>query len=191
MHPIRLASLILLTAPFLTAAEPGTEPDPALARRAQTIIAETFATMSQNLMQALAAGGVAKAVPFCKENVAGLARGLAEKHHVKIQRVSHKARNPMNRASTDETQLIAAMQSALSQGQAPKSQVVPLPDGSLVFYAPILIPADTCLKCHGIAGETLVPADHDFIRSLYPEDAATGFKLGDLRGLWKLTFPKP
>lgn len=35
-----------------------------------------------------------------------------------------------------------------------------------------------------------LPENLAFIRSLYPQDAATGFKLGDLRGAWRVDFPR-
>lgn len=161
-----------------------------LAPRAQAAIAETFATLSQNLMKALQEGGVRQAVPFCQENAAGLVKPIAEKQGLRIQRVSHKARNPANRANESELALIQTFTQAITEARPFQPQIVPQPDGSQIFYAPIVIPADACLKCHGIPGDTLSQADHDFIRTLYPEDAATGFKLGDLRGLWKVTFPK-
>jgi hypothetical protein len=161
-----------------------------LAPRAQAAIAETFGALSQNLMKALQEGGVRQAVPFCQKNAAGLVKPIAEKHGLRIQRVSHKARNPANRATDAELALIQTFTQAIAEGRPLTPKVVPQPDGAQVFYAPILIPADACLKCHGIPGDTMSTADHDFIRTLYPEDAATGFNLGDLRGLWKLTFPK-
>lgn len=183
------SSLGLALASTLLTAAPEAPSD--LAPRAQAAIAETFGALSQNLMKALQEGGVRQAVPFCRENAAALVKPVAEKHGLRIQRVSHKARNPANRASEAELALIQSLNQAVAEGRPLQPQIVPQPDGSRVFYAPILIPADACLKCHGIPGETLSAADHDFIRSLYPEDAATGFKLGDLRGLWKVTFPKP
>jgi hypothetical protein len=61
--------------------------------------------------------------------------------------------------------------------------------GRDVFYAPIVIPMDTCLQCHGEPGRDITEANLALIRSLYPDDAATGFRLGQLRGLWKVTFP--
>jgi len=36
-----------------------------------------------------------------------------------------------------------------------------------------------CLKCHG---EQLDPAVQARIKELYPDDKATGYKTGDLRG---------
>ena len=181
-------SLVILFS--FTALLAATEVSSDLAPRAQAAIAETFGTLSQNLMKALQEGGVRQAVPFCQENAAGLVKPIAEKHGLRIQRVSHKARNPANRATEAELALIQTFSQAIAEGRPLTPKIVPQPDGAQVFYAPILIPADACLKCHGIPGNTMSTADHDFIRSLYPEDAATGFNLGDLRGLWKLTFPK-
>ena len=43
-----------------------------------------------------------------------------------------------------------------------------------------------CLTCHG---EALAPAVGARIRALYPEDAAAGFALGDLRGVWWVELP--
>ena len=182
---------MLLSLPAKLLGQDQAAPGNDLASRAQLITAETFGALSQRLMQALQEGGVRQAVPFCQENVAGLVKPLAEKHGVRIQRVSHKPRNPANKASAAEATLIATMNQALATGHPPKPRIENQPDGSRVFYAPILIPAATCLKCHGIPGDTLATADHDLIRALYPDDQATGFKLGDLRGLWKITFPAP
>lgn len=182
-----LSLVIILGVNALHAA---TEVSSDLAPRAQAAIAETFGTLSQNLMKALQEGGVRQAVPFCQENAAGLVKPIAEKHGLRIQRVSHQARNPANRATEAEIALIQTFTQAIAEGRPLTPKIVPQPDGAQVFYTPILIAADACLKCHGIPGDTMSTADHDFIRTLYPKDAATGFKLGDLRGLWKLTFPK-
>lgn len=190
-RPALVLAVLLLTLANASPAQDASAPDSDLAKRAQAILAETFGTLSQRLMQALQEGGVRQAVPFCQENAAGLVKPIALKHGVRIQRVSHKPRNPANKASLSETKLIEAANQALAAGQPPASRVETLGDGSRVFYAPILIPAATCLKCHGIPGDTLAIEDRDFIRSLYPDDQATGFKLGDLRGLWKITFPAP
>ena len=50
-----------------------------------------------------------------------------------------------------------------------------------VFYRPIRIGVDVCLKCHGDA-ESLAPEVSDRLAELYPDDRATGFAMGDLRG---------
>lgn len=65
------------------------------------------------------------------------------------------------------------------------------PEGSVHFYAPILLAAPVCLQCHGRPEKDIAPATMAAIKKLYPEDKATGFQLGDLRGLWRVTFPAP
>jgi hypothetical protein len=45
-----------------------------------------------------------------------------------------------------------------------------------------------CLQCHGQPGTDINEATMAQIKNLYPEDHATGYKLGDVRGLWKVTF---
>ena len=57
--------------------------------------------------------------------------------------------------------------------------------------APILLAAPVCLQCHGSPEKDIAPATMAAIKKLYPEDKATGFQLGDLRGLWRVTFPAP
>ena len=165
--------------------------DEALRAQAQKVIADTFATMSGNLMRAMAEGGPAKAIPFCHENVKGLAAELQKKHGVRIQRVSHKPRNPANQASPQELKRIETMQEALGAGKPPQAELTKEEDGRRIYYAPIVIPAETCLKCHGDPTNVIAPADLKLIQQLYPQDQATGFHLGDLRGLWKITFEAP
>jgi hypothetical protein len=60
--------------------------------------------------------------------------------------------------------------------------------GMVRFYSAIVITNPLCLNCHGTPGLELLPANHAFIRRLYPEDEAIGFRLGDLRGLWRIDF---
>jgi hypothetical protein len=63
------------------------------------------------------------------------------------------------------------------------------PDGSTTFYAPIVIANPLCLQCHGTPEKDIAPATLEAIQKHYPKDQATGYQLGDLRGLWSVTFP--
>lgn len=162
-----------------------------LEAQAQKAIADTFSTMSGSLMKALGEGGVEQAVPFCHENVKELAANLQKEHGVRVQRVTHKPRNPANQASESELKMIESIQEELAKGEAPKPVLTRNEKGTRVYYAPILIPMETCLKCHGQPETDIAPADVALIHTLYPQDQATGFKVGDLRGLWKITFEDP
>lgn len=47
----------------------------------------------------------------------------------------------------------------------------------------------TCLKCHGGA-EDIAGGTRAVLAEKYPRDRATGYQLGDLRGMWKIG-PRP
>jgi hypothetical protein len=46
-----------------------------------------------------------------------------------------------------------------------------------------------CLNCHGEPDKDIKPENLALIRRLYPQDQATGFQLGELRGAWRIDFP--
>ena len=46
----------------------------------------------------------------------------------------------------------------------------------------------TCLKCHGKPDIDIAQGTLKKINQLYPNDLAKGYKLDDLRGLWKIEF---
>jgi hypothetical protein len=60
----------------------------------------------------------------------------------------------------------------------------------IVFYSPIVITNALCLQCHGTPEIEVRPETLAAIAKLYPRDQATGFKLGDLRGLWRVEFKR-
>ena len=62
---------------------------------------------------------------------------------------------------------------------------VPLPDNRWGYVEPITV-QPLCLACHG---SEIVPDVADRISELYPEDRATGFAVGDLRGVFWVEFP--
>ena len=169
--------------------------DTALLKDGKELASAGFALLSQNLIAAMAKGGVPEALKFCHANALPLTSEISVKHGVTVQRLSHKARNPANRAEGREGDVLGIFDQQILSGQPAAPRIERDEQGRAVFYSPILLPMDTCLKCHGEPGKDISAADLALIRSLYPEDAATGFKLGQLRGMWKITFnpqpPKP
>jgi hypothetical protein len=51
----------------------------------------------------------------------------------------------------------------------------------------IRIRADLCLKCHG-GRDDLAPGVRDAVQATYPDDQATGYQLGDLRGAFVVRY---
>lgn len=156
--------------------------------RGQAIVVEAFGVLSGSLSRAIAEGGSTNAIQFCSVNAASLAGRVAQTNHVVLKRVSHKARNPGNRANAEELLLLDGFRSALKESTAIRPEVRTNNAGHLVFYAPIVLNNPVCLNCHGDPKREVAADTMAVIRKLYPEDQATGFKLGDLRGLWRVEF---
>lgn len=85
-------------------------------------------------------------------------------------------------------ELLTAWES--SQGTLGRTPVVRAHGDSIAYYRPIFISSPACLKCHGSAGEGLDSAAYAVIQQRYPLDQATGYVLGDLRGMWSIRWKR-
>ena len=61
---------------------------------------------------------------------------------------------------------------------------------SIAYYRPIFISSPACLKCHGVKSETADASALDAIAARYPGDEATGYQLGELRGMWSIRWAR-
>ncbi len=154
------------------------EADPAV-DRAQA----ELAPFKQQLMGALKAGlaeGPDQAIDACRIQAPAIAAGLTTES-VTLGRTSHRLRNPDNAGPEWAT---AVVQGYLEQEGDWQPQVVDLPDGRTGYVEPI-VTQPLCLACHG---SELAPQVAEALRTQYPEDRATGFAAGDLRGVFWVSF---
>ncbi len=196
------SSTLLLVISLLAACRPAAESDsgaaplPAavetLAReRGRAIAGQAFALLSTNLAQALAQGGITNALPYCSEKAYPLTELVAATNQVRLRRLTHKPRNPTNAPAAGELAVLRGFQLALGRGETPAPVVRATPSNTVVFYSPIVITNPLCLQCHGVVGRDILPATAALLQKLYPQDQATGFSLGDLRGAWRVEFERP
>jgi len=156
--------------------------------RGKEITMRAFGTLSSNLMQAVSRGGVSNALEFCSLNAASLTKSAANTNLIEVRRVSHKARNPGNKANAAELAVLKQFRSGLASGKAPTPVIQTGADGSATYFAPIALNNPLCLNCHGQPGSEIKKENLAVIKRLYPKDEATGFKLGELRGMWRIDF---
>jgi hypothetical protein len=162
-------------------------PDPAT--EGPKIAAEAFAKLSSALGSAIVQGGPAAALPVCNEQAPRITAEVAQAHGVTLRRATVLARNPKNAADETERAVLAEFAETLAAKDTPKAKVVSQTDGSRVFFAPIVLANPLCLQCHGRPEQDVSAATLAAIRAKYPEDKATGYRLGELRGLWRIDFP--
>ncbi len=139
-----------------------------------------------NVGNAIQQGGPEYAVEFCNINASEIIDSLNQSNNCIISRVSEKNRNPHNVITNDEVKGLWNFY-ADKEINTVNDTIIQLA-GKLVFYKPIWIGMPACLKCHGVIGEEIDEGTYKKIQNLYPEDLATGYKLNDFRGMWKIEF---
>lgn len=131
-----------------------------------------FKQLSQALMDAMTSGGPADAIEVCHQKAPELAAVVSQQHGLKIGRTGVRLRNPNNSAP--------AWAKELTTAKTDTPQFVMLDNGSAAALLPIKLQAQ-CLMCHGPADQ-IIPEIKAQLAKYYPEDQATGFQEGELRG---------
>lgn len=158
-----------------------------LIHQGNQIVQESFQALSAELKSALVEGGVMNAVGYCHIKASPIVDSISKAFNASISRISIKYRNSANSPDTLDLTIINAYARQLAKGQALQPHLE-YSGNNIIFYSPIVIQNPMCLLCHGEPGISIDQASYDFIRSKYPKDLATGYQLGDLRGVWKVKF---
>jgi len=153
------------------------------------IAKSTFKTFKSKIKEKAAQGGLPAVVNFCHENAMKLTDSMGKAHNVIIKRTSHKLRNPQNKPDIDEEAVLNEYLKLQEENKPMEPVVLKDSKGFVHFYAPIKLKKE-CLKCHGTPGKEIPDNIFKLIKTNYPEDQATGFKEGDLRGIWDIKFLK-
>ncbi len=145
--------------------------------------------LGTQLKSALKAGGPESALQVCQQVGQPLTDATnQELGGVTVTRTALKVRNPKNEPNESDRKVMEAwLQKNEDGSMLLKSEVVQGPKGGTVVYKPILT-QQVCLKCHGDPA-TFSPELKASLNQLYPNDQATGFTEGSLRGVFKITFP--
>lgn len=161
--------------------QPGATIDKAaLTEDAKQAVMALASTLQTQLQAAIKGGGPASAVDVCHKIAPAAAASLSEEHDLTLTRVSLKNRNPEMGVPNDwQTRVLQDFEARKAAGESPDtlaySEVV---DGEHRFMKAIPTAA-VCLNCHG---ENIQPDVAEKIAKFYPEDRATGYREGDLRG---------
>ncbi|MCC6760487.1 MAG: DUF3365 domain-containing protein [Chitinophagaceae bacterium] len=157
-------------------------------QRGDSIATATFDTLRKSLLHAMETKGIAGAVRFCNVQASPITSSLA-KDGITIQRVAERFRNPANALDSVDSKQWQIFAQLKARGDS-LTNVVQETETAFVFYKPIIM-NPLCGNCHGNKAMGMQPEVLAVIDSLYPKDKALGFVKGDIRGLWKITFPKP
>lgn len=151
---------------------------------AETSAKAVGSALKERLMSALQGGDLAAAAAACADEAQGMTALATAGTRSRAGRSSLRLRNPANTAP-DWVQAWLE-----TQGERPAAGAVGFSttqrEGEVVVgrsLTPIPVEAP-CLTCHGPT-EALSPEVVALLATRYPQDQATGYQLGDLRGaLW-------
>ena len=155
-------------------------------KKGKMIAKESFYALGKQLKGAMKSGGVQKAVSYCNVKAIPMIDSLSRVHNALIKRTTLKTRNALDAPDELETKLLKSYQKAKKNGETLKPKLTE--DAPyILFTAPIVI-NPLCLKCHGTIGTEIAESDYKTIAELYPNDKATAYKIGELRGMWSIRF---
>lgn len=154
--------------------------------RLDSLIGEVQSVLIGSLTSAIEDEGFEAAALFCSSKAQHLTDSMSEVIGARISRVSAQNRNEKNAPDAYEKEVLLAFQKGKESGNMPLSQIN---QTQHKYYRPILLGMPVCLKCHG-SEEDRDPAAYAVIKEYYPHDKATGYSLGDFRGMWVLDYER-
>lgn len=188
------AALFALAVAVPSQADDAAAIDPALAQATRAIAGELVNQLGQKLKTALSTDGPMAAVSVCKEAAPAIANNLSARHAAQVTRVGTRARNPNRGVPNDwQKSALAEFEARLEKGENPAAleywRVVERSGGQReLHYAKAIVTQQMCVTCHGKPEDIPAPL-LEKIRAEYPDDQATGYSVGKLRGAVVITRP--
>ena len=180
----------LLAAAALTGAAAASEP-PAWVDRARDAAARLGKDLKAELTSALSESGPSGGVRVCRDRapeIAAAVSGLG----LRVGRTAPRVRNPANAPDDWERDVLADFRARIDTGADPAGleqwAVRDTGDGRTGRWMKAIPMQPQCALCHG---SDIPPELAETIESLYPQDRATGFEVGDLRGAFTVSVDLP
>jgi hypothetical protein len=134
----------------------------------------------------------AAAIRVCSERAPAIAAEVSAATGATVGRTAARYRNPSNAPAGWQQRGLEYIAGQLAAGAAPGTieftEVAVLDGGQERRWMKPIMTAPLCLGCHGT---TLAPEVATAIGERYPDDLATGFAAGDLRGAFYVTWQEP
>ncbi len=167
---------------------PAAQPDPAdiEAARAATKALET--DLKAELVAAMSEGGPIAAIDVCNEKAPEIADSVSGETGMETGRTALRLRNPANAPDAFEQRVLKTFAAAIENGRdlslLEVAEVIETDEGKTFRYMRPIMTGAPCLACHGTAISEEVKTA---ILARYPDDAATGFAEGEMRGAFTVT----
>jgi hypothetical protein len=146
--------------------------------------------LKTELGAAIEKGGPVAAIEVCRSRAPAIAARLSAESGARVGRTALRVRNAGNAPDDLERAVLEQFAGDLAAGrvEGPLEAAFEIKrEGGIERHYMRAIPTEAlCLTCHG---DTLAPELAAAIARDYPGDQATGFKLGELRGAFRVVWP--
>jgi hypothetical protein len=159
----------------------------ALVKQAKKLLKGYAMTLKGTLTQEMKKNGPIAAIGVCSRKAQPIGR-MFSRNGWTVGRTALKLRNVMQDAPDDwEKATLKMFEKKMAEGADPKTlvraEIIKTDSGRMFRFMKAIPTGKPCLTCHG---ENIKPEIRKTIDANYPDDRATGFKLGDLRGAFTL-----
>ncbi len=140
------------------------------------------------LTKAMQVGGPVNALTVCNTKAMPITEQVSKEQGAHLSRVSLKNRNPNNVPNDWQKTVLENFDKLAAKGEDVKTMAfaeIAEDGGKKQFrFMKALPTGKVCLTCHG---EKLAPDVSAKLKELYPDDKATGYSLGQVRGAIVIT----
>ena len=174
-----ISTLVIL--PLLSNAEDIAPSQNTLEARA---LVKTFGSDLKHVLKtSMKSGGPIKALEQCNIEAGSIAQKNSLTSGWTIGRTSLKVRNENNTPDQWEAMILNQFEKRKAAGESLKTmeyaETVKIGDKLVYRYMKPIPTAGLCVSCHG---DNMPESLTNKVRTLYPDDQATGFSVGDIRG---------
>ena len=157
-------------------------------QQAQNKIKTLAKNLKQELSGAMQSGGPVAAVQTCNLKAQEITHAL--NNGISIKRTSLKLRNSKNAPDAWETQILNSFEEKLAEGtpidQLTHSETIKTASGNTFRMMRAIPTQGLCLSCHGDK-QTMSNELVSILEEAYPNDQATDYQVGQIRGAFSVT----
>ena len=151
--------------------------------KAKQASAEFASALKTELIVAMQSGGPLAAIETCNTQAPLIAARVSQRSGLSLSRVSMKNRNPGNAAEEWQATVLMDFENRKQSGESINNlrwhESVETRQGDEFRFMKAIPTAGLCLQCHGKA---ISPEIANRLKDLYPDDKASGYSEGDIRG---------
>lgn len=156
--------------------------------RGMTITAIADSLLTARLEYMILEHGITDVIKQYDQIVQPILDSISNANKAEIKRISNKTGNI--ELGKIERELLEAYRFNKKGNLELQDNVQVIDDNLLLYSKPLIINDPLCLNCHGIIGKDLSDFGENIFRSLNINDTITGYKRGDLIGMWSVWLRK-